>query len=49
MDVLRAFARVSDAELVIVGVGPKRGALDRLATRLGLRDRIRWLGAVPHE
>ena len=49
MDVLRAFARVPDAELVIVGVGPLRGTLDGLATRLGLRDRIRWLGSVPHE
>ena len=49
MDVLRAFARVPDAELVIVGVGPLRGTLDGLATRLGLCDRIRWLGAVPHE
>ena len=49
MDVLRALARVPDAELVVVGEGPLRGELRRLATRLGLRDRIRWLGAVAHD
>ena len=49
MDVVRALARVPDAELVVVGGGPLRGELRRLATRLGLRDRTRWLGAVPHE
>ena len=49
MGVLRAFARVPDAELWIAGVGPLRQSLQRLATQLGLRDRVRWLGAVPHE
>ena len=49
MGVLRAFAQVPDAELLIVGVGPLRGELHQLATRLGLRDRVRWPGAVPHE
>ena len=49
MGVLRAFARVPDAELWIAGVGPLCHQLRRLATRLGLRDRVRWLGAVPHE
>jgi glycosyltransferase involved in cell wall biosynthesis len=47
--ILRAFARVPDAELWIAGKGPLHGELRRLATRLGLRDRIRWLGTVPHE
>ena len=49
MGVLRALARVPDVDLVVVGVGPLRGELRRLATRLGLRDRVRWLGAVPHD
>ncbi len=49
MGVLRAFAHVPDAELWIAGVGPLRQPLQRLATKLGLRDRVRWLGAVPHE
>ena len=49
MGVLRAFARVPDAELWIAGAGPLRAELHQMAARLGLRDRIRWLGAVPHE
>ena len=47
--VMRALVRVPHAELWIAGVGPLRTELHELAARLGLRDRIRWLGAVPHE
>jgi len=47
--VLRAFARVQDAELWVAGTGPLRTELRHLSARLGLRDRIRWLGMRPHD
>jgi glycosyltransferase involved in cell wall biosynthesis len=37
-----------DAELWIVGDGPERARLERLADELGVRDRVRFLGARPH-
>jgi glycosyltransferase involved in cell wall biosynthesis len=40
-------ARV-DVEAVVVGDGPERGALDRLAAELGVTDRLTFLGARPH-
>jgi glycosyltransferase involved in cell wall biosynthesis len=33
-------------ELVIVGDGPARGSLEALATRLGIAERINWLGYI---
>ena len=48
---LRALPRIADAvdaEAVIVGDGPERDRLERLARELGVRDRITFLGAVPH-
>ncbi|HWC11997.1 MAG TPA: glycosyltransferase family 4 protein [Acidimicrobiales bacterium] len=38
----------SGAPLVVVGDGPKRGELERLATRVGLRSRTWFTGFVPH-
>jgi D-inositol-3-phosphate glycosyltransferase len=55
---LRAFARLNDldAELLIVGGRPgttpesrEIARLQHLATRLGVAERTRFLGAVPHE
>lgn len=50
---LRAFAplaRRHDAvQLVIIGDGPLRRSLQALATALGVQDRVRFLGAMPHE
>lgn len=49
---IRAFAdvahRVRGAELVILGDGPRRHRLRKLAAKLGVPDRIRFLGARPH-
>jgi teichuronic acid biosynthesis glycosyltransferase TuaC len=48
-DVLRALwlLRETDLEWVVVGDGPERPGLERLADELGVRDRVRFLGAVP--
>ncbi len=37
-----------DVEAVVVGDGPERGRLERLAEELGVRERIEFLGARPH-
>jgi len=44
-----ALARLPDATLLIVGDGPDRTALEQLARRIGVADRVRFLGSVAHE
>lgn len=45
---LRAFARVRpDSVLRIIGDGPARGRLERLADEVHLTDRVRFLGHLP--
>jgi glycosyltransferase involved in cell wall biosynthesis len=46
--VIRALSKLPQARLYIVGEGPERRSLERLATRLGLADRVRFAGQVPH-
>ena len=50
---MRAFARlrqeIPDAEYWIIGEGPERNYLERLAQRLGCADAVRFLGWVPRE
>ena len=50
-DVLRALGdeRLREADWVVIGDGPERPRLERLAGELGLGDRIRWTGRVDHE
>ena len=49
---LRAFARVARkydrVKLLIIGDGPLRRQLHALTASLGMRDRVEFLGAVPH-
>jgi glycosyltransferase involved in cell wall biosynthesis len=49
---LRAFATVARkydrVQLLIIGDGPLRRQLHALAVSLGMRDRVDFLGAVPH-
>ena len=47
LDVVRIFERVArevDAVLLMVGEGPERSSAQALARRLGLSDRVRFLG-----
>ena len=46
---IRALAALDDATLMLVGDGPDRAELERLARRLGVADRLRFLGSRPHE
>lgn len=47
--VIEALATLPGATLLIVGHGPDRPALEKLAARLGVADRVRFLGALAHE
>lgn len=42
-------ATPATARLLVVGDGPARAELERLALSLGLRDRVRFTGVVPRE
>lgn len=49
---IRAWAAINgdiDAPLWLAGDGPERSALEELVAQLGLAERVRFLGAVPHE
>lgn len=46
---IEALTFLPDATLLVVGDGPERAALERLAQRLGLGDRVRFLGQQPHD
>jgi glycosyltransferase involved in cell wall biosynthesis len=41
--------RLPEAQLVVVGDGPDRPRLERIATSLGVRDRVSFLGRVSDE
>ncbi|MEK9208821.1 MAG: glycosyltransferase family 4 protein [Patescibacteria group bacterium] len=51
--VIRAFAAVrrsiTNARLAIVGDGPLRQDLESLASELGIRDTVDFMGIIPHE
>jgi glycosyltransferase involved in cell wall biosynthesis len=42
-------ARTPGLDLVVVGDGPARAALERQAASLGIADRVRFTGLAPHE
>jgi glycosyltransferase involved in cell wall biosynthesis len=46
--VIDALAALPRATLLLVGDGPNRGALEAQARRLGVADRVRFLGSRPH-
>jgi glycosyltransferase involved in cell wall biosynthesis len=43
---IAALAHLSDTDLVIVGAGPERRALETLASRLNVNHRVRFLGVL---
>ena len=45
---IEALAQLPGHRLVIAGEGPERSALEALAARLGVGDRVRLVGPVPH-
>jgi glycosyltransferase involved in cell wall biosynthesis len=45
---IEALAALPGHRLVIAGDGPERSALEALAARLGVADRVRLVGSVPH-
>lgn len=45
---IEAVARLPGVSLRIAGEGPERARLDALIRRLGVADRVRLLGSVPH-
>lgn len=47
--VIEALARLPGYRLAIAGEGPERAALEALALRTGVAERVRFLGRFPHE
>lgn len=47
--VIEALPGLPNATLLIVGDGPERASLAALARRLGVADRVTFLGRAPHE
>ena len=47
--VVRALARMPDAQLLIVGDGADVPVLGALAAELGVSERLKYLGRVPHD
>jgi glycosyltransferase involved in cell wall biosynthesis len=41
---IRALRQIDDATLVLIGDGSERSALEQLAGRVGVADRVHWLG-----
>jgi len=46
---IAALARVADVTLLVAGDGPERDALQQLAKRLGVVNRVRFLGTIGHD
>jgi glycogen synthase len=46
---VRAARQLPGTQIVLVGDGPERGSLHRLAQRLHVADRVWFLGFVPHQ
>jgi teichuronic acid biosynthesis glycosyltransferase TuaC len=46
--VIEALPLMPDAILLLAGTGPDEAALKSMAERLGVAERVRFLGAVPH-
>jgi glycosyltransferase involved in cell wall biosynthesis len=47
--VIQALPRLPETDLVVIGDGPERAALDALARQSGVGDRVRFVGAVAQD
>lgn len=47
--IIEALRQIPDATLLIAGTGPDGAALRSQTESLGLTDRVRFLGAIPHQ
>src|SRR5262249_1411491 len=47
--IIRAVASIPKVELLVVGDGPKRGALERLVAELGVADRVKFAPAIAND
>ena len=47
--VIGALAHLPDTDLVIVGTGPERASLEKLAAQIGVSDRVRFLGLLDQQ
>jgi teichuronic acid biosynthesis glycosyltransferase TuaC len=47
-NLIEAMRQLPDFDLIIVGEGPEREALGRLAQGVGVTDQVRFLGSRPH-
>jgi glycosyltransferase involved in cell wall biosynthesis len=47
--VIAALAHLPDTDLVIVGTGPERQSLEKLAAQSGVSDRVRFLGLLDQQ
>jgi glycosyltransferase involved in cell wall biosynthesis len=47
--VIEALRNLADFQLLIVGSGPEREALEALARRTGVAERVRFVGSVPQQ
>jgi glycosyltransferase involved in cell wall biosynthesis len=48
-DVMLALAQLPGRRWTVVGDGPERALLERVARQLGVSDRVRFLGALGHD
>ena len=47
--IIPALAQLPDTELLIAGDGPEKQKLEKQARKLGVSDRVRFLGTIPQE
>ncbi|WOI52531.1 glycosyltransferase [Parvularcula sp. LCG005] len=47
--IIDALPQLADTHLLIAGTGPEEAALKQQAERVGVRQRVHFLGPVPHE
>ncbi len=48
-EVMRALVDIPQVRYLIIGDGPERAAIERLAVELGISDRVELAGQLPHQ